>query len=93
LGDELLKLKLKLSEDLNRLRSQNRLEINLEKGKKFDDFSRLLVLLKETETKIGKESTDFKAKLNSLKLDTIRSILAASASLGVVVLGYMRLMK
>lgn len=76
LASELEKYKQKLREDLARLHSSTKLELNLERGKMWDDRAELFGTLKETETKIEQEAGMIKANLSQVKYDTMRTLLS-----------------
>jgi hypothetical protein len=67
--------------------------LNLEKGKLWDEQSQLTADLREAEAKIEQEMNQLRASLQQVKFDTIRTLLTTASTLGLIVLGYMRLFK
>lgn len=90
---EVVKLEQKVREDINRVMAGNRLDLNLEKGKLWDEQSQLAAELRETEAKIEQEMGQLRASLQQVKFDTLRTLLTTASTLGLVALGYMRLFK
>lgn len=90
---ELEKLKQKLREDLNRLYASNRLETNMMKGQHWDDASETRSKLSETEAKMEQELGQVRAALGQVKLDTLRTVLTTASTVGLILLGFLRLFK
>lgn len=82
-----------MREDLNRLYSSTRLDLNLERGKVFDDHSELLQKLNECDAKLTQEMTQIRSANGNVQFDTLRTLLTTASTLGLVILGYMRLFK
>ncbi|KAI3647042.1 hypothetical protein MP228_007263 [Amoeboaphelidium protococcarum] len=93
LASEIEKLNQKVREDLNRLYSSTRLDLNLERGKIFDDHSELLHKLNEADAKIQQETSQIRASIGNVQFDTMRTLLTTASTVGLVILGYMRLFK
>lgn len=90
---EIDKLSQKVREEISRLKAGTRLDLNLERGRLFDDYSELQTKLKEAETKMHQETDQVRANLQQVKFDTLRTLLTTASTLGLVILGYMRLFK
>jgi predicted nuclease with TOPRIM domain len=93
LQSEIEKLSQKVGEDIGRLKAGTRLDLNLERGRLFDEYSELQTKLKEAETRIHQETDQLRAGLQQVKFDTMRTLLTTASTLGLVILGYMRLFK
>lgn len=90
---EINKLLQNLREQTGRIQASTRLDLNLEKGRLFDEYSELQAKLKETEMKLQQEINSCRAPLQQIKFDTLRTLLTTASTVGLVVLGYMRLFK
>jgi hypothetical protein len=85
------KLSHKCKEDLQRLSASLRLEMNLERGRVFDERMEVLAKLKEFEAKMETEVPTVRAPLRHVSMDTLRTLLTTASTVGLVILGYMRL--
>jgi len=93
IATELDKWKQKVREDMNRFQASTRLELNLERGRQYDEDSELIVKLKESEAKVRQEVAQQQAAVSLIRYETMRNLLTTASTLGLVILGYMRLFK
>eukprot|EP00158_Paraphelidium_tribonemae_P000627 Partr_v1_DN23013_c0_g1_i1_m27082 putative Coiledcoil domain containing len=90
---EVEKLKSKVREDLQRVQSGMRLDMNLDKARVRDEQSVLQLKINEAQSKMEQEASQLNAAIDNVKLDAIKTIGAAATSIGLLILGWARYFK
>eukprot|EP00835_Amoeboradix_gromovi_P002858 NODE_171_length_16024_cov_0.172559.p9 type:complete len:185 gc:universal NODE_171_length_16024_cov_0.172559:12164-11610(-) len=83
--NELDILRDKMREDMNRLQSGVKLDLNLEKGRMREDSSGLESKIRESEAKIDTEVSNLRTQLESIKLDIVRNVVGTAFGFGILI--------
>jgi len=90
---EVERVKLRVKEEINKLQGGVRLDMNLEKGRIWEETQEQESKVQQTSNKIDTEISALRGQLETLKFDIIKYVVGTIASAAAVFLGYLRLIK
>jgi hypothetical protein len=90
LSREVEKLNMHMAEDFRSIQSNVRLELSLEKGRIRDLQSTQELRIKETDSKIDSEISQFKTQLETLQWELVKTLFPLLSAAGALIFSYLR---